>query len=73
MQLAWRWENHTSVGRPDEVVVSDVGIDAGLSRFPSPPAEPVAYTPEHRETLVVLEGTARVDIAGVPRWTSRRA
>ena len=44
-----------------------VGIDAGMSRFVgATPSEPVVYTPPSRETLIVLEGEARVEITGGP-------
>jgi quercetin dioxygenase-like cupin family protein len=49
------------------VLCTDVGFDAGMSRFEgAATSEPVRYTPPSRETLLVLEGRARVEIAGGP-------
>ena len=49
------------------VLCADVGLDAGMSRFAGAmPSEPVVYTPPSRETLLVLEGEARVEITGGP-------
>jgi uncharacterized cupin superfamily protein len=43
------------------------GTDAGMSRFRGEPgAEPVVYTTPARETLLVLEGEARIEIEGGP-------
>ena len=43
------------------------GLDAGMSRFRGEPsAEPVVYTPPGRETLLVLEGTAHIEIQDGP-------
>jgi uncharacterized cupin superfamily protein len=60
------WEPDEEVGGDVHILCTDVGIDAGMSRFMTQPAEPVSYTPPARETVVVLEGRARVEIAGGP-------
>src|SRR4051812_11058251 len=60
------WEPDAEVGGDVHVLCTDVGVDAGMSRFLEPPTGPVRYTPPHRETVVVLEGSARVEIAGGP-------
>jgi ethanolamine utilization protein EutQ (cupin superfamily) len=39
---------------------------AGLSRFPADWTEPVTWTLERRETVLILEGAARIEIAGGP-------
>ncbi|MGZ6213650.1 MAG: cupin domain-containing protein [Candidatus Limnocylindria bacterium] len=39
---------------------------AGLSRFPADWTQPVRWTLDHRETILVLEGAARIEIAGGP-------
>lgn len=61
------WEFDPEVGGDLHVLCTDVGIDAGMSRFVgATSSEPVVYTPPSRETLVVLEGEARVEITGGP-------
>ena len=60
------WEPDEEVGGELHVLCTDVGVDAGMSRFTEAPAEPVRYAPPHRETVVVLEGTARVEVTGGP-------
>jgi uncharacterized cupin superfamily protein len=60
------WEADEEVGGELHVLCADVGIDAGMSWFPEAPPEPVRYTPPHRETVVVLEGSARVEVGGGP-------
>ena len=57
------WEFDPEVGGDLHVLCTEVGIDAGMSRFVGAmPSEPVVYTPPSRETLIVLEGEARVEI-----------
>ena len=61
------WEFDPEVGGDLHVLCTEVGIDAGMSRFAgATPSEPVVYTPPSRETLIVLEGAARVEITGGP-------
>jgi uncharacterized cupin superfamily protein len=60
------WEPDPEVGGDLHVLCADVGVDAGMSRFLEPPAGPVTYTPPSRETIVVLTGHARVEVAGGP-------
>ena len=49
------------------VLCSVPGVDAGMSRFRGEPwTEPVVYTTPARETLLVLEGEAHIEIEGGP-------
>ncbi len=59
------WEFDPEVNGDLHMLGSADGVDAGMSRF-TQTREPVTYTPPKRETLLVLEGTARVEIAGGP-------
>jgi uncharacterized cupin superfamily protein len=61
-----RWDADEETGGEVHVLCLEVGVDAGMSRFTATPAEPVRYTPPSRETVVVLEGTARVELVGGP-------
>jgi uncharacterized cupin superfamily protein len=56
------WEFDPEVNGDIHVLASLDGFEAGMSRF-TDAVDPVTYTPPKRETLVVLEGSARVDIA----------
>lgn len=47
-------------------VCTGVGVEAGLSRYAGTPLEPIEYTLPERETLLVLEGEARIEIADGP-------
>jgi uncharacterized cupin superfamily protein len=61
------WEFDPEVGGDIHVLCTDVGAEAGMSRFSDGSATgPVVFTPQQRETLVVLEGRADVEIAGGP-------
>ena len=61
------WEFDPEVGGDLHVLCAEVGIDAGMSRFgDATPSEPVVFTPSSRETLIVLEGEARVEITDGP-------
>ena len=59
------WEFDPEVNGEIHVLCSGVGVEAGMSRFLEV-SGPVSYTPPARETLVVLEGSATVRIAGGP-------
>lgn len=49
------------------VLCSVPGTEAGMSRFRGEPwTEPVVYTTPARETLLVLEGEAQIEIADGP-------
>ena len=51
--------------RRDAHLGSDVGVEAGLSRFHAA-SGPVVWTLPERETLIVLECGARIEIADAP-------
>ena len=59
------WEFDPEVNGDIHVLAGVDGVDSGMSRFTTT-VDPVAYTPPKRETLLVLEGSARVEIAGGP-------
>jgi len=59
------WEYDPEVDGDIHVLGSVEGFDAGMSRFTKVDG-PVTYTPPKRETLLVIEGTARVDVTGGP-------
>jgi len=40
------------------------GVQAGLSRFQRAPAQPISFKCDKRETIIILEGAARIEIAG---------
>jgi len=58
------WEPDPDVGGQMKVLYRGEGIEAGLSRFTEPLAEPIRWTLPAKETFYVLEGSARVEIAG---------
>ncbi len=60
------WEPDPDVGGEMKVLYRGEGIEAGLSRFTEPLAEPIRWTLPATETFYVLEGSARVEIAGAP-------
>ena len=60
------WEFDPEVNGDLHLLGSVDGFDAGMSRFTGEAAEPVVYTPPKRETLLVIEGTARVEITDGP-------
>jgi uncharacterized cupin superfamily protein len=57
------WEHDPEVGGEMHILCAESGIEAGLSRFIDA-TEPVQWTIPERETLLVLEGEARIEIAG---------
>jgi ethanolamine utilization protein EutQ (cupin superfamily) len=59
------WEYDPEVGGEVHVLCSGVGLEAGFSRF-TDPTDPVVWTIPERETLLVLEGEARIEIADGP-------
>jgi uncharacterized cupin superfamily protein len=59
------WEHDPEVGGEVHVLCSEVGLEAGFSRFKDPTG-PVVWTIPGRETLLVLEGEARIEIADGP-------
>ncbi len=65
------WEADPEVGGLVHVLAETERAQAGMSRFDVMPAEPVTYTPPGRETIVVLEGAARIDLKDGPSVTVR--
>jgi uncharacterized cupin superfamily protein len=59
------WEPDPEVGGEMHILCSGVGVEAGLSRF-TEASGPVSWTLPERETLVVLEGEAKLEIADGP-------
>jgi quercetin dioxygenase-like cupin family protein len=59
------WEFDPEVGGEMHLLCSGVGVEAGLSRFPDA-VDPVKWTLPERETLMVLEGEARIEIGHGP-------
>ena len=57
------WEPDPEVGGEMHVLCAGVEAEAGLSRFPPGGEEPIRWTLPARETLLVLEGHARIEIA----------
>lgn len=61
------WEPDPDVGGQMKVLYRrEGGVEAGLSRFTEPLAEPIRWTLPATETFYVLEGSARVEIEGGP-------
>lgn len=61
-----RWEPDQDVGGEVHVLCIQDDAEAGVWRHTNPPAEPVQYTMPRRETLLVLEGRARIEILDGP-------
>lgn len=59
------WQPDPEVGGEMHVLVERDGAYAGMSRFRDA-ANPEPWTLPERETFLVLEGTARIEIAGGP-------
>lgn len=57
------WETDPEVGGLMHLLCDVPGLEAGLTRFDTAPA-PLRYTPEKRETFIILDGAARIEIAG---------
>jgi uncharacterized cupin superfamily protein len=60
------WEPDPDVGGEMHHLCNVDGVEAGLSRYAKEPAEPIKYTLPERETLLVLEGEARIEITDGP-------
>jgi uncharacterized cupin superfamily protein len=56
------WEQDPDIGGLMHVLCSVGRVEAGLSRFDEVDG-PVTYTLPERETLLILEGRARIEIA----------
>jgi uncharacterized cupin superfamily protein len=65
------WEHDSEVGGLVHVLAETERAQAGMSRFDTVPEQPVTYTPPGRETIVVLQGTARIDLKDGPSVTVR--
>jgi uncharacterized cupin superfamily protein len=65
------WEPDPEVGGEMHILCSGVGVEAGLSRF-TEVSGPVSWTVPERETLVVLEGEAKLEIADGPTLELKR-
>jgi len=61
-----QWELDPEVGGELHVLCSSGDTEAGLSRYSNAPSEPVRYTLPKRETLLVLEGKATIEILDGP-------
>ena len=59
------WEPDPEVGGEMHVLVEAEGAYAGMSRFLDL-ADPEPWTLPERETILVVEGAARIEIAGGP-------
>lgn len=59
------WEPDPEVGGEMHILCSGVGVEAGMQRF-THASGPVMWTPPDRETVLVLEGEVRIEIAGGP-------
>jgi hypothetical protein len=59
------WEPDPDVGGEMNVLYRGDGIEAGMSKF-TRPVEPIRWTMPAKETFYVLEGSARIEIAGGP-------
>jgi uncharacterized cupin superfamily protein len=60
------WEPDPEVGGEMHVLCSSNGVEAGLSRFAAGSDPVVRWTLPGRETVLVLEGAARIEVAGGP-------
>src|SRR5215469_15415981 len=59
------WEPDPEVGGEMHVLCSADGVESGLSRF-TYATDPVRWTLPGRETIVILEGAARIQIDDGP-------
>ena len=57
------WQPDEEIGGLMHMLGTAPGFEAGFTRFDTSP-EPLQYTPPQRETFMVLEGSARIEIAG---------
>lgn len=62
---AEEWEPDPDIGGEMHILCDGHGAESGLSRFTNAP-EPVRWTLHGRETVLVLEGAARIEIEGGP-------
>lgn len=60
------WEKDPEVGGEVHALCDADGVQAGLSRMTQAPEKPVPFKSEMRETIIILEGSVRIEIAGGP-------
>lgn len=60
------WEEDPEVGGEVHVLCEAEGVQAGLSRMTQAPDAPIPFKSSMRETILVLEGSVRIEIAGGP-------
>jgi len=58
------WEMDAEVGGEVHVLCDADGVHAGLSRILQTPEQPISFKSEKRETIIILEGSVRIEIAG---------
>ena len=58
------WEEDTEVGGEVHMLCDTDGVQAGLSRIQRTPEKPIPFRSEMRETIIILEGSVRIEIAG---------
>ena len=59
------WEPDPDVGGLSNILCDVPGASAGFTRYDVAP-DPVRWTPEQRESFVILEGAVRIEISGGP-------
>lgn len=57
------WEPDPDVGGLMHILCDLPGYQAGFTRYDIAPA-PVSWTPPQRETFIIVEGAARIEISG---------
>ncbi len=60
------WEEDEEVGGEVHTLCDADGVQAGLSRIREAPGKPIPFKSELRETIIILEGAVRIEIAGGP-------
>ena len=58
------WEPDPEVGGETHMLCSEDGTEAGLWRLAESTKDPTPFTLDRRETLLVLEGSVRIEIKG---------
>jgi len=58
------WEEDLEVGGEVHMLCEADGLQAGLSRIRQAPEKPIPFKSEMRETIIILEGSVRIEIAG---------
>ena len=58
------WEEDQEVGGEVHMLCDADGVQAGLSRIQRAPEKPISFRSEMRETIIILEGSVRIEIAG---------